>query len=54
VKLFKNDKNLSITNQTNNPTKGDKKVKMEGHKSWQIKNTPKRANHKGNKKNSST
>jgi len=27
---------------------------MEGHKSWQAKNTPKRAIHKGNKKKSST
>jgi hypothetical protein len=27
---------------------------MEGHKSWETKNIPKRANHKGNKKKSST
>jgi hypothetical protein len=26
VKQFKNDENLSIINETNNPTKGDKKV----------------------------
>jgi hypothetical protein len=31
-----------------------KRYKMEGHKSWQTKNTPKRANHKGNKKKSNT
>jgi len=34
--------------------RGIKRSKMEGHmNSWQTKNTPKRANHKGNEKNSS-
>ncbi len=33
---------------------GKKRYKMEGHKFWQTKNTPKRANHKGNEKKSST
>jgi hypothetical protein len=31
-----------------------KRYKMEAHKSWQTKNTPKRANHKGNEKKSNT
>jgi len=34
--------------------RGIKRSKMEGHNSWQTKNTPKRINHKGNEKNSST
>ncbi len=34
--------------------KGRKRYKMEAPKSWQTNNTPKRANHKGNEKKSST
>jgi len=34
--------------------RGHKRYKMEGHKSWQAKNIPKRANHKRNEKKSST
>jgi hypothetical protein len=30
VKEFKNDENLPIINKTKNPTKGEKKYKMEG------------------------
>ncbi len=33
--------------------RGRKKYKMEGHNSWQIKNTLKGADHKGNEKKSS-
>jgi hypothetical protein len=55
VKEFKNDENLPIINKTKSPTKGEEKVQYGRiHKSWQAKNTPKRANRKGNKKNSST
>jgi hypothetical protein len=32
VKEFKNDENLPIINKTNNPTNGEKRYKMEGHK----------------------
>jgi hypothetical protein len=55
VKELKNDENLPIINKTKSPTKGEEKV-QDGrtHKSWQAKNTPNRANHKGNKKKSST
>jgi hypothetical protein len=34
--------------------RGHKRYKMKGHKSWQAKNIPKRANHKRNEKKSST
>jgi hypothetical protein len=34
--------------------RGRKRYKMGGPKSWQTKNIPKRAYHKGNKKKSST
>jgi ribosome biogenesis protein Nip4 len=54
VKEFKNDENLSIINKTNNPTKGEKRYKIKGPKSWETKNIPKKADRKGNKKKSST
>jgi hypothetical protein len=49
LKMMDFDENLPIINKTNHQTKGAKEYKMEGPKSWQTKNPPKRVvDHKRN------
>jgi hypothetical protein len=54
LKEFKNDENLPTSIKLITQQRGEKRYKMEGPKSWQSNNMPKRANRKGNKKKSST